>query len=106
MLTEIKTESEREDARENPNLEMTDVLERAKSQLADVTGLKPETVARAFRDDRGWHVGVEMLEMSRIPTATDLLGDYEVLLAEDGSMLRFDRRRTRLRGEPMEEEIE
>ena len=85
-------------------MEMTQILERSKDQLGTLTGLKAEAVSRAFRDDEGWHVGVELLEMSRIPTATDVLGDYEVLLAEDGSLLRFHRKRTRLRGEPMEEE--
>ena len=85
-------------------MEMKDVIARTKKQLANSTGLKPEGVTRAFRDDQGWHVGVEVLEMSRIPTATDVLGDYEVLLDGDGSMLAFERRRTRLRGEPMEAE--
>lgn len=85
-------------------MQMRDLLERAKKQMADVTGLRPEGVVRAFKDDGGWHVGLEMLEMSRIPTATDVLGDYEVLLTEDGDMVRFERRKTRLRGEPMEEE--
>ena len=84
-------------------MEMIQVLERSKKQMADVTGLKAEGVTRAFRDDEGWHVEVEMLEMSRIPTATDVLGDYEVLLADDGDLQRFERKRTRLRGEPMEE---
>ncbi len=87
-------------------MQMTDLLEGAKVQLSGLTGLKPAGITRAFKDDQGWHVGVEMLEMSRIPTATDVLGDYEVLLAEDGSMLRFERKRTRLRGEPMETESE
>ena len=85
-------------------MQMTDLLERAKVQLAEITGLQPVTVSGAFKDEEGWHVRVDMLEMSRIPTATDVLGDYEVLLSEDGSMVRFDRRKTRLRGEPMEEE--
>jgi len=85
-------------------MEMTDLLERAKKQLADVTGLKPVAVTRAFKDNGGWCVGVEMLELSRIPTASDVLGDYQVILAEDGGMVRFERRKTRLRGEPMEEE--
>jgi hypothetical protein len=85
-------------------MEMKDVLERAKNQLADVTGLKPQGVTRVFRENGDWHVGVEMLEMSRIPPSSDVLGDYEVLLAEDGGMVKFRRRKTRLRGEPMEEE--
>lgn len=81
-------------------MEMGKLLESARNQLAEITGLKPVTVTRAFKDEKGWHIGVEMLEMSRIPTATDVLGDYEVLFAEDGCMLRFERKGTRLRGEP------
>ena len=83
---------------------MRAVLEKAKRDLAAVTGLKPESVVQTFKDDQGWHVRVEMLEMSRIPPATDVLGDYEVVLSEDGAMLRFERKRTRLRGESMEEQ--
>jgi len=80
------------------------LAERAKSQLAEVTGLKPLTITGVFKDEQGWHILLDMLEMSRIPPATDMLGEYEVLLGDDGDMLKFDRKRTRLRGEPMEEE--
>ncbi len=86
-------------------MEMIDLLERAKKQLADTTGLKPQGVVRAAKDNGSWNVRVEMLEMSRIPPATDVLGQYEVVLNEDGAMLRFERTRTRLRGEPMEEQL-
>ncbi|MBI4302639.1 MAG: gas vesicle protein [Chloroflexi bacterium] len=79
-----------------------ELAERAKSQLADVTGLRPITVTGVFKDEQGWHIALDMLEMSRIPPATDVLGDYEALLDETGNMLRFERRRSRLRGEPME----
>jgi hypothetical protein len=85
-------------------MELTEILEKAKSDLAAVTGLKRGSVIQAFRDDQGWHVRVEMLEMSRIPPATDVLGDYEAVLSEDGAMLRFNRKRTRLRGEALQEE--
>ncbi len=85
-------------------MNLRELAERAKSQLAELTGLKPVTVTGAFKDEQGWHVAVEMLEMSRIPTATDVLGNYEVLLDDSGNMLRFERKRTRLRGEPVEKE--
>jgi len=85
-------------------MDMKELAERAKSQLAEVTGLKPITVTRAFRDEQGWHIALDMLEMSRIPTATDVLGGYEVLLDDRGNLLSFKRKMTRLRGEPMEEE--
>jgi len=85
-------------------MDMKELAERAKSQVAEVTGLKPVTVTGTFKDEQGWHVAVDMLEMSRIPTATDVLGDYEVLADENGNILKFERKRTRLRGEPMEKE--
>ena len=85
-------------------MELSAVMEKAKGDLKALTGMKPEMVIQAYRDDEGWHVHVEMLEMSRIPPATDLLGEYEMLLAEDGAMLRFERKGIRLRGVPMEDE--
>jgi hypothetical protein len=85
-------------------MNMTELAERAKSQLAEVTGLKPETVSGAFKDEQGWHIELDMLEMSRIPPATDVLGDYDVLVDEGGNMMKFERKRTRLRGEPIEKE--
>jgi len=83
-------------------MDIKKLVERAKSQLAEVTGLKPVTITGTLKDEQGWHVTLDMLEMSRIPPATDLLGDYEVLVDENGNMLKFERQRTRLRGEPVE----
>lgn len=85
-------------------MELREILEKAKCELAALTGLKPGSVIQTFKDEQGRHVRVEMLEMSRIPPATDVLGDYEVILNEDGAMLRFERKRTRLRGESTEEQ--
>ena len=85
-------------------MEMKGLAERAKTHLAEVTGLKPVTVTGASKDEQGWHIALDMLEMSRIPPATDVLGDYEVLLDDSGNMLRFQRKRTRLRGESVENE--
>ena len=84
-------------------MDMAQILQRSKEQMRDATGLKHEGVTRVFKDDKGWHIGIELLEMSRIPNATDVLGAYDVLLAEDGSLVTFRRKRTRLRGEPMDE---
>ena len=84
-------------------MEFSEILATAKTELAALTEMKPVSVIQAYKDDEGWHVHVEMLEMSRIPPATDVLGEYEVLLAEDGAMLRFERKGIRLRGDPIEE---
>ena len=90
--------------KEGLSMDMKGVAERAKTQLAEVTGLQPVTVTGVSKDEQGWHIALDMLEMSRIPTATDVLGDYEVLVDDNGNMLRFERKRTRLRGAPMEKE--
>ena len=80
-------------------LEVSEVLLLAKKHLGDMTGFKPVTVTQVFKDKDGWHVGLEMLEMSRIPTASDVLGQYDVTLSGEGEMVRMDRRGTRQRGE-------
>jgi len=82
---------------------LSQILESAKSQLSAVTGLKSETVTTASKKENGWLVGVELLEMSRIPPATDVIGCYEVQVNDEGEVTGFERRRTRLRGEPLEE---
>lgn len=85
-------------------METRGFAEQARQHLADITGLTPVAITRVSKGNGMWHVGVELLEMSRIPTATDVLGVYEVLLGEDGSLLSFERKRTRLRGELTVEE--
>ncbi len=84
-------------------LAMTDVAERAKRQLAEVTGFQEGPAVASYRDAKGWHVSVDMLEMARLPDSTDLLGTYVVELDQEGSMVRFEKKRSRLRGQPYEE---
>jgi len=83
-----------------------ELAERAREQLTTVTGLKPVVVSATYRDDQGWHVLIDMLEMKRVPDSTDVLGYYEVLLDEEGNMLRFKRKRSHLRSEPVEDDLE
>ncbi len=88
-----------ENALRDPSMELAQVLVLAKKHLGDMTGFKPVTVTQVFKDEDEWHVGLEMLEMSRIPPSSDVLGRYDVTLSENGEMVRMDRRGTRLRGE-------
>lgn len=85
-------------------LTLTEVIERSKGQLVTLTGLKLARVTRAFKDDLGWHVWAEMLELSRVPPSADVLAEYEVVLGADGSLLNLERKRTRLRADPVQEE--
>jgi hypothetical protein len=81
----------------------TDIALMAKAQLAQITGLTPDTVSGLTRDEQGWHASVEMVELKRIPTATDVLASYEVVLDDDGNLVRYQRIRRYYRGQVTEE---
>ena len=85
-------------------MSFVELARQAKEQLAQVTGLKPVVVSATFKDEHGWHVFLDMLEMKRIPDSADVLGYYEVLLSDDGDMLKFRRKRSPLRCQPVEDE--
>ncbi len=75
-------------------MEAGKLIARAKQQVAELTGLKTETVSSLSRDgDKSWVVRVEALELSRVPSTMDILGTYEVKLSDDGQLRGF--RRTR-----------
>jgi hypothetical protein len=76
-------------------MQLMEVTERAKAQLAEATNLKPLVVSGADRDGEGWRLQVEMVELSRVPEAQDLIGAYDVLLSDEGDLLQW--RRTALR---------
>lgn len=81
----------------------TDIARLAKAQLALITGLTPNTVSSLTRDEQGWHATVDMIELKRIPEATDVLASYEAVLDDDGNLLRYERIRRYYRGQLAEE---
>ncbi len=87
-------------------IEMMNLAERAKEQLAEVTGFNPVAAVGGFKDEEGWHISVDVLEMARLPESTDIIGTYVVSLDPEGNMVKFEKMRARLRGEAYEEEEE
>ena len=79
------------------------VAARAAQQLLELTGKESEGVTGLSRDDDGWTVEVEVLEVRRIPTTTDVLALYEVSTDERGDLLGYRRLRRYTRGAPGEE---
>ncbi|SHM83672.1 Gas vesicle synthesis protein GvpO [Actinacidiphila paucisporea] len=76
-----------------------EAAERAASDLAKLIDRPVEGCSEVSpTDDGGWLVGVDVVEVSRIPDTTSLLATYEVELAEDGSMRRYRRTRRYVRG--------
>lgn len=79
------------------------IAERAKEELAHLTGLDVDTISALEKNEEVWHVTVSLVELKRIPEASDLLGSYEILLDDEGELVSYRRTRRYCRGEVMEE---
>lgn len=75
------------------------IVVQTKKLLGELTGLKPVEVTGVSPDDHGWHVRIEMLEFAKIPPSADVIAEYDVLVDGDGSLVSFQRMRSRLRAE-------
>ena len=74
----------------------------AVEQLAQLTGQKVEGLSGVHRNDEGWLVMAEVLELRRIPETTDVLATYEVTLDDEGSVTGYRRVRRYTRSQTEE----
>ena len=72
-------------------MDITAILAQTKQQMATITGLTAETVARFDREDEGWCVAIDMVEHRAIPRTNDLLASIEVKLDADGNVRTWKR---------------
>jgi hypothetical protein len=77
---------------------------RAAQQLGDLRGREVDGVTGFERTGGGWRVLVELVEVSRVPRSTDVLGAYEVTLDGDGELVGYDRVRRYVRAQTGEDE--
>ena len=80
------------------------IAEHVKAQLVEITHIKPDTISSIMKDEQGWHIFIEMVELKRIPESTDLLATYETLSDDEGNLINFHRTRRYLRQQLMEKE--
>jgi hypothetical protein len=71
---------------------------RAAFELAELIGHSPESIVSLERTDDGWRVGVEVLELARIPDTADLLAEYEVDTDAEGHLMGYRRTQRYVRG--------
>lgn len=74
------------------------VLRTAREQLAELTGMTPESVSSFERTEEGWLLEIEVLELSRVPDTMSLLASYEVQLDPQGELMGYRRLRRYERG--------
>lgn len=67
-------------------------------RLEGLIGHPTEGVSAVRREDDGWCVVVDVLEVPRIPDTTSLLASYEVQLDRAGELLEYRRVRRYRRG--------
>ena len=81
---------------------LTEAVDRAIEQLQSLLGLETSSVIGADKTEDEWHVMIELIERKAVPDTQDLLGEYEVLLDNEGHMMSYHRKGIRRRMDLME----
>jgi gas vesicle protein GvpO len=71
--------------------ERMELLDQARKYAEQLTGHPVESFSSLERDDRGWRIGMEVVELPRVPSTTDVLGSYELVLSDKGEFVDFRR---------------
>ena len=85
----------KQDGRPRP----AEVVRAAATALAELTGRRPETVLGLRREDDGWKVTLEIVELNRVPRATDVIGCYVVTVDDDGELVSYERQQRYVRSQ-------
>ena len=83
-----------EDRKKNKNdgkTEPAELVRAAARLLGELTGRRPESVLGLRKEDDGWKVTVEVVELQRVPRSTDVIGSYLVTLDDDGELVSYER---------------
>jgi gas vesicle protein GvpO len=88
-----------DDGSAGPKAKGRELTRAAMELLEELTGYSPEAVTGLQRDDDSWLVSVDVLELERVPSTTDVIANYAVRLDDDGELLGYERRRRFLRAE-------
>ncbi len=72
-------------------LGMSKVIQKARTELNNLTGLEISSTVSAKKEDDGWLIIMEVIEKHSIPDGMDVLAKYETRLDADGNMLDFKR---------------
>ncbi|MGB9183484.1 MAG: gas vesicle protein [Solirubrobacteraceae bacterium] len=74
------------------SLSAQDAVQRVRDDLPELLGRPIESVLGVKRsDDSGWEVIAAVVELSRIPNSTDVLGAYRVTLDSKGELEGYQR---------------
>lgn len=80
-----------------------DIAVHAKAELQAITGLDVDHISAVEQKPDGWHVVVDLVELRRIPAATDVLAAYEAVFGPTGVLLSYRRVRRYFRDQMIED---
>ncbi|HYP22711.1 MAG TPA: gas vesicle protein [Actinomycetota bacterium] len=80
-----------------------EAIRAARDVVVELTGKQVEGISGINRSDGGWAVSLDVVELARIPSSTDLIATYEVCLDDDGGLVDMERRRRYTRNQTDEE---
>jgi Gas vesicle synthesis protein GvpO len=99
---EASSHDERTDDK-GSRLPVNEAIRTASRYVRELTGREPDSVSGVGRSDQGWTVTIDVVELQRIPSSTDVMGSYEVLIDDDGELVDFHRGRRFVRSQSSEE---
>ncbi len=73
------------------NMATKDILEKAKKELADLTGFKSPSAIGFKKEGNELIATIEVIEKESIPDGMDILGTYEVRVDSDGKIIGYER---------------
>jgi hypothetical protein len=91
------------DSNTRAHMSARDLTTVAKETVGELTGFPPESVSGFQRDGDRWLVMVDVCELERIPSTTDVMATYEVQLDEHGDVVGYKRTRRFVRSQAEED---
>jgi hypothetical protein len=79
-------------------LSAAELGQAALTTVQELTGYEPEAITGLEWDGEFWDISVDVMELSRIPNTTDVMGSYVVQLDEHGTLRGLKRTRRFVRG--------
>jgi hypothetical protein len=79
-------------------LSAAELGQAALTTVHELTGYEPEAITGLEWDGEFWDISVDVMELSRIPNTTDVMGSYVVQLDEQGTLRGLKRMRRFVRG--------
>jgi Gas vesicle synthesis protein GvpO len=80
-----------------------EAIQRVREELPELLGTPIDSILGVERDDGGWTVSAQIVELARIPDSMDVLGVYTVSLNADGELAGYKRERRYSRGQMLED---